>query len=73
MDCIENFVTNNYGERGWQEVLLRLQEQDSRGLMTITSGQVELTKMGNLVLCTASLSAQLFHLEGFNLEKSIQK
>jgi hypothetical protein len=72
MGCIENFVTENYGKRGWQEVLLRLQEQDSRGLMSISNGDVELSKMGNVVLYTASLSAQLFHLEGFNVEKNIQ-
>jgi len=71
MDCIQNFVSENYGERGWQEVLLRLQEQDSRGLMSISNGRVELSKMGNVVLYTASFSAQLFHLEGFNIEKNI--
>jgi hypothetical protein len=72
MDCIEKYVTDNYGKRGWQEVFARLQEQDSRGLMNISNGHVELSKIGSIVLYTASLSANLFHLEGFKIEKNIQ-
>jgi len=72
LNCIEDYVSDNYGKRGWDEVLIRLKEQDSRGLMNVSDSQAELTIAGRLVLNSARISAQLFNLEGFKNEQNFK-
>jgi hypothetical protein len=54
-----------YGNLGMLEVNQRIQEQISRGLMTIKSEQVFLTSTGKIIEESADLVAWLFNLEGY--------
>lgn len=72
LNCIEDYVSGNYGKRGWDEVLIRLNEQDSRGLMNVSNTQAELTFTGRLILNSAEISAKLFNLEGFKNEQNFK-
>lgn len=72
LNCIEDYVSDNYGKRGWDEVLTRLKEQDSRGLMNVSDSQAELTFTGRLILNSAGFSAKLFNLEGFKNEQNFK-
>jgi hypothetical protein len=54
-----------YGNLGMLEVNQRIEEQISRGLMTMKSEQVFLTSTGKVIENSADLVAWIFDLEGY--------
>jgi hypothetical protein len=72
VNCIKSYVLKSYGNRGWEEVYSRINEQSARGLMKVTGDQVKLTKSGNVVLKSAEISSFVFNLKGFKIEQNLQ-
>ena len=65
LTCIDNYQKQMYGNQGMLEVNQRIQEQISRGLMTMKSEEVFLTSTGKIVENSADLVVWLFNLEGY--------
>jgi hypothetical protein len=63
--CIDNYQKQMYGNLGMIEVNQRIEEQISRGLMTMKSEQVFLTSTGKVIENSADLVAWMFNLEGY--------
>jgi hypothetical protein len=65
LTCIDNYQKKMYGNLGMLEVNQRIEEQISRGLMTMKSDRLFLTSTGKVIENSAVLMAWMFNLEGY--------